>query len=79
MHLSVYLIARRISKIMLRKKPIRHPGTTPMGRRELSSRYARQERVTSLVTAAKRRSKSLEAEVAMGIRERPRSQKYGFK
>ncbi len=33
---------------------------------------------SSLVTAAERCSKSREAEVAMGIRERPRSQKNEF-
>ena len=69
---------KNVSIILLRKKPICHPGTTPMGCWDLSGRHARHA-YSSSMTAPKRRSKILHAEVAMGIRERPRSPKYGFK
>ncbi|KAJ3643464.1 hypothetical protein Zmor_026174 [Zophobas morio] len=57
--------------VLLRNKPIRRPGTTPVGFLVCAAMMAD----SSSVTAAGRRSlkKSLEAEVAMGIPERPRS------
>ena len=53
----------------------RNPYATP------AQRLSAFQQVCTIVTgySAERRSKSLEAEVAIGIRERPRSQKYGFK
>ena len=72
--------SNRFCIILLRNKPIRRPGTTPMSFLVCAAMMDH----SSWVTATERRSlkKSLEAELAMGIPERPRSRnflKYGFK
>ena len=60
---------------MLLNKPIRRPGTTPMGFLEDVLVCTAMMGDSSSVTAAGRHSlkKSLEAEVAMGTLEKPRS------
>ena len=62
--------------VLLRNKPINHPATMPTGFLEGFLVCTAMMGDSSSVTAARRRSlkKSLEAEIAMGTPEKPRSE-----